>query len=393
MSEEVDNHPVADSLFGPADPDQVQLLEVITQGREIAEGHQWPFFQYVEKTLYDRARLDATEVMLACPRVTFGHGHYGWIRVASGSSSPRPDDQVSLTMAGLAQLPACAPIVEIFLNALEFLVEAERSVRPSPTEVVETAIRSDELLAAFWAKHRITLSVDAIEFIITQVDIEPSTSQCRLRREQPPSPHWVMTLTPGLRRYGGVTTVEEYLERLVDQISPPVPATAVHPSALALPEAIDYLNVVWELRSVGPLFGKLLKAEAAAKLALDCAGRDEFDSRLSALCSILDHVELPGGKKTQLIDLQALMEAKLADEARERTIAAVEDLRALFALRSWRQQGDGSTRAARGMRQLGVSLPTADWRQAWDTVRARCISALNALREEVEAAADVDFRH
>ncbi|MGA8681065.1 MAG: hypothetical protein ABSB54_04945 [Acidimicrobiales bacterium] len=392
MSKEVEMPQPAHSLLGPPNSNQRQLLEVVAHGREIAEGHQWPFFQYVEQVLYEGGGLDATEVMLTCPRVTFGVAHYGWFRVATGSLSPRPDDRVYLTVAGLVQLPEWAPKVEIFLRALACLVEAERSIRPSPTEVVPTAIRSDELLAAFWRKHQMTLSVDTLEFILSQVDTEPSTWLCRLQRERPPSPHWVMTLSTGLRRYAGVTAVEEYLDHLLDQISPPAPARVANPSALALPEAIDYLNVVWELRSTGPLFGRAHNVESAAKLALGCDGSDEFDSRMCALCSIIGQAKFPGDK-TDLADLQAYVTSKLASEAADRAGAAIEDLRALLHLRAARQNGgDAEAKGRRAMRRLGIVLPTAEWGSTWEIVRGRCIAALNALREEIEAAPEVDFK-
>jgi hypothetical protein len=35
------------------------------------------------------------------------------------------------------------------------------------------------------------------------------------------------------------------------------------------------------------------RAEAAAKLALDCANADELEARLSALCGILGDLQLP----------------------------------------------------------------------------------------------------
>ena len=38
----------------------------------------------------------------------------------------------------------------------------------------------------------------------------------------------------------------------------------------------------------------------------------------------------------------------------------------------------------RGMRHLGISLPTDDWETAWRTVLARMVEAINALRQELD---------
>ena len=115
-------------------------------------------------------------------------------------------------------------------------------------------------------------------------------------------------------------------DRLIEQIAPPSAAPQVfYPSGLALPEAIDYLNAVWRIHAGGPLL-HIARAESAARLALECAGADEFEARLSALCSILDHVSLPDSKNSKLIDLTNYLKERLDAESSDRTTNAIEDL-------------------------------------------------------------------
>ena len=117
---------------------------------------------------------------------------------------------------------------------------------------------------------------------------------------------------------------------------------------------------------------------------LDCASAEEFESRLSALCSILDSVDVPDRDASKLVDLGAYLQAKLSEESATRAVDAINDLRALFDLRVWRQHTGTEDRAARGMRRLGISLPVHDWSGAWRDVQARAVAALSALREEIE---------
>jgi hypothetical protein len=203
---------------------------------------------------------------------------------------------------------------------------------------------------------------------------------------------WYVKPSPFIRRFAGVTSAAEYVDRLVDAVGlrgdPPAPLC---PSSLSLPEAIDYLNVVWRLTvSNGEALFRISRAEAAAKLALDCANVDELESRLSAFAGILSQIRLPGqeGDK-ELVDLRDFLQQRLDRDSSERTTVAVDDLRAVVALRVWRQHaGAAVDKPARDAAQrLGFALPSEDWGGAWQHLRMRSVSALSAIREEIEADA------
>jgi hypothetical protein len=124
---------------------------------------------------------------------------------------------------------------------------------------------------------------------------------------------------------------------------------------------------------------------------IECEGVDDFETGLSALAAILGHVDLPGERGTHLDDLGSFLRVKLDSGAISRAESAIGTLKGVFDLRAWRQHPGTDQRGRRGMRRLGVVLPTADWAGAWATVQARCVAALNALREEIEDA-EGDFR-
>jgi len=101
-----------------------------------------------------------------------------------------------------------------------------------------------------------------------------------------------------LRTHAGVTSPLEYVARLVETIGLPLqPPLPIHPSPLSLPEAIDYLNSVWRAgvgNGTAPI--RISRADAAAKLTLECATADEFESRLGVFAGILGQLRVPPEK-------------------------------------------------------------------------------------------------
>jgi hypothetical protein len=374
-------HPL---LCDPTD-EQANLLEVVRYGFSLTDG-VWPNFQFVEATMYNEHGLDATSVLLSCPRqsINGGLGGYGWLRLDGQSwSIPQPADKVELTIAGLRLMSIEAPKVDGFLAVLRSLVIRERRFRPSPTEVEILQAESTEISAelAETGQHPLGINPALLRLIGELLKSEPSTWCCNI---QPTETGWTATLSPFLRRYANLADSADYVNRLIEQIAPPSAAPQVfYPSGLALPEAIDYLNAVWRIHAGGPLL-HIARAESAARLALECAGADEFEARLSALCSILDHVSLPDSKNSKLIDLTNYLNEHLDAESSDRTTNAIDDLRAIFDLRAWRQHPGTEARLQKGMRRLGVELPSAEWGATWNTIQARCVAALGAIREEVE---------
>jgi hypothetical protein len=302
--------------------------------------------------------------------------------------SPPAGAQVGLTIAGMRPMRQMASKVEMFLDALQYLVQKERSFDPSPTQVQTVVATSTEIgahLATPSPRRHITPTT--MSFIRDQLQTEPSTWSCQI--PQPLADEWTVRLSPFLRRYVGLLDADDYVQRVIEQISPAaVGFPVLYPTGLALPEAIDYLNAVWRLRCQQPLF-RVSRAESAAKLALPCNGADEFDARLSALCSIIDVANLPDRPENKLTDLATYLSSQLPEDSSYRTAEAIDDLRAIFDLRVWRQHSGTEGRLRRGMRRLGVELPTYDWDAAWNLIAHRCVAALNAIREEAEGLGTV----
>jgi hypothetical protein len=384
---------------------QARLLDVVYEGRRMAGGprfqpieqsqmpHEvgreadaWPIFQYVEKTLSRQHGLDARELIAEAPSIPLGtgSGRYGWLQLERPITALQAEDKVRLTIAGMAQVPDAGAEVEAFIDMLALLVEREQKFVPHPTEVQTVEVWSGEIRKRL--EQRWVIGDDDNLTAFTQLmSHEPLIWLCQVTPTDTGA--WTVHPSPFLRRHAGVTNSAEYVDRLVEVIGlraePPAP---LYPSSLSLPEAIDYLNTVWRLNlGNGEALFRISRAEAAAKLALDCASIDELESRLSAFAGVLGQIRLPGQKgDTKLVDLRSFLEQRLDRDSCDRTTVAIDDLRAVVALRVWRQH-PGADKAARdAARRLGLTLPSDDWGDTWQRLRSRSVEALSVIREEIE---------
>ena len=195
---------------------------------------------------------------------------------------------------------------------------------------------------------------------------------------------FTVTPIPTIRRYANLRDVGDCLQRFEEPFSPTVePVEPAFPAELALPEAADYLNARWQVQPghTGPLV-PVARAEAAPRLARECANAEEFDPALSAFSPIIVDLNLPTGKKT-LFDLGQYLEYPLPDDSQPCAFGAVEDLRAVVDLGAWRQH-DNSERLERGMKRLNVELHANNWAGNWVTIQWRSVHAINAIREEMK---------
>jgi hypothetical protein len=379
------------ALLADRTAEQKQLIGVILEGREklnppnyalgveAADGRRlWPNFQYVERTFYRRFTLSAREVLSTFPVFRPGGGNYGWVWT---DGQPFQDATiVGVTIAGMWDLdtPRANELIALFLDTLKIMVSIEQAYEPAPDQVVTVTLPASSTRRLLMEiNKRWDIGPRALDDLRELLKHEPATWHSHGTEAG-----WM--LSPFLRGYGEIRAVDQYVQRVIDVNRPPeYEPEPLHPSSLALPEAIDYLNLVWQAHAKAPLV-TIGRAEAAVKLSLDCNTADEFESRVSALCSILGAVNLPDRDENKLVDLHAYLVENMGDGASARAGEAVDDLRAIFDLRVWRQHAGTDERGARGMARLGITLPVVDWSATWVHVQARAVAALSALREEVE---------
>jgi hypothetical protein len=285
----------------------------------------------------------------------------------------------------MSRLTQASEEVNLFLTVLGALVERGRSFTPNPTTVQTVEAPSAEVKGFLLPKLGFGPLRDQVTRLGEMLRHEPST--WGMVSPSAADNTWVATLKPSLRAYDGIKGADDYVKRLAAAISPARPeAPPVLVSALALPEAIDYLNAIWRLLEKEPLF-LISRSESAAKLAFECNGPDEFDSRLTSLYGILCATRVPGmAGNRKPGDLKTYLTKRLPPGGRPRALAAIEDLQDFLSGRAWRHHPDAD-RGIAAMQRLGVRLPTDDWGLAWRTLQARMVKALSDLREEIEVIA------
>lgn len=174
------------------------MLEVVADSMR-REG-EWPTYQFVDKQL-DARGYDLEMILKEVPE--------GLVRsFRLGDAQPQDADPVRLTLAGLAEGGGW-PEVNLFLRVLQWLVQQERAFRPStPSTAEEVVVTSAEILEALAPGH--PPSEEALKPVWLIIRDEPAIWRSM---STPDSEPWRLTVSPTIRRYRDVFTLNEYLAR------------------------------------------------------------------------------------------------------------------------------------------------------------------------------------
>ncbi|MHB8379682.1 MAG: hypothetical protein ACYDB2_07170 [Acidimicrobiales bacterium] len=385
-----------DDLLREPNDNERKLIDVVMEDHINRDG-AWPIWQYVEAMLFQQHHLEAAPILAGAPRVAVRQsiGSYGWFRSSSTLfTSPQSADIIGLSVSGMARSNRGHPDVGRFVALLRYLCERQRTFSAQPDVVQKITVTSEDIREALSSNDKNSIPREARPWLISDGDLlrlskligeEPSTWSCAVTAD---GDGFVVEVAPFIRPYHGVTDIEDYIKRLVAEIAPKAsPAELNYPHGLALPEAIDYLNAVWREHSSTPLIN-IPRAEAAARLAFTCTSAEQFDSQLSGLCQLLDALTMPDGSNAKLHEFDSFLNKHLPDGGYQRAHEAIVTLRSLFTLRAWRQHAADDRSWREAAQRLGVTLPTADWNDAWRRLHLATIDALGTIREEFEGLAD-----
>jgi hypothetical protein len=364
-------------LLQPLSPEQHTAIEVIAQPYLTRD--LWPVFQYVEGTLDERHGIDAATTLASLPTV----GNYGLVWPWFQGSMRRPEETVGLTIAGLERVPRASSVVAVFVQLLGYLTDRQKHMRLLPEAVQEDLATSDEVLGALPPVGFVTP-----QFVYDLMEHEPATWRGSRSVNQDGS--WTCCVERELRHYRDVSNVEEYLDRVALRLSPaPVAPSPVYTSPLGLLATIDYLDAIWRLATKKSLF-VLPGAIATLKLGLECTTEEEFDSRLSAVASLLSAMKVPplaDAKSNKLGTLERLriyLGSERPVTGVDRVERAIATLKSIVRVRVGAQHPNTRGEAAAAFKSLSLDFPPSDWGAAWMTIQARAVEALDAIREEVE---------
>jgi hypothetical protein len=357
-----------DPLYASLPADQQTLLQII--GDAVLATGTWPIYQYVQAKL-DDLDYDIDVVFGRLPVLANGYAP------ARRDRTSHEQEPVKLTIAGMAHVPAMASTVDMFLRVVRELAEQRVKAAYDPTRVITVAVPGRQLIDTLGLADE-----PLVDLLPDLLRGEPSTWNGAPSNKED---GWFHQPSTFIRRFRGVTDVNDYLTRMRNWLAPAAPSAIPQPtSPLGLVTAFDYLDVVWRLR-----FGRKLvhvpSTERAAKLVFEVTSSDEFTDRLSALGEMFKALDVPGTGAGPFDRLRSYLPNQLPAEAMVRVNAALDLLQKVTHLRNAGQHVGAAGKAAQAVPAFGLIYPITNCQEAWWAVQTHVISALDALREEVQA--------
>jgi hypothetical protein len=287
---------------------------------------------------------------------------------------------------------ASAPLLVAFKDTVRFLVERQRSIIPSPSEVVEAGVTSHEVarwLAGSGPGNLLGPGADVILRKVGQLLQHEPYLWHGFRRPDLQSERWELAIRVSIRDFRDVTSVEEYIDKVEQLVAPPEPPSQPLSAApLDIPCAVSFADAVWESRTGSPLFARPDPA-SIARLTQPCDSEGAFNSLMSALADVLSQVAKPGTGKAPrngaLEEVRKYLDGELEPPAAVRCSDAIGTLIKLRTIRHSIEHGDARAKAVAAYAELGLSFPVASWPQAWAQISAVACGELDVLREEAHA--------
>lgn len=351
------------------------------------EHHQWPIFDYIEAEC-DKQGIDARQTLASFPQypLTSVQG-FQYEHVWYNSHIPAADTPILLRVLGLWHIadPFALEIADGFLRVLDFLIDRRVTAQYEPFKLNKVSVTGDDVAARFPEMSPVVAS-----FLPELLIHEPTTWYGVQKTDT--NGGWCIDLQRNILRYQGLSTVVDYLNRVSELLTPPeIPAEPAIPSPLDLPAALDYFNAVWQLHfdRKQPII-RLFGAERIARLAFEVGTAEEFSAQVSCIADILKNMQVSGQGKTPLARLRLYLQSLPSDSFNRvdmaiDTLANIADVRnALF------QHGGTEHKGVGALSQLGITYPITDWQYAWVTIQHRMISALTAIREEIQESHEID---
>jgi hypothetical protein len=283
------------------------------------------------------------------------------------------------------------------VHLLRLFGEAEREIVPAPDREVHAVVTSEQVTASLLREGLPGQSEPDVHALVLKLhgllSNEPYSPWTTLSQSTG-GDHWQVQLSNRLgvlRALRDTTSVEDYVAYLEERLKPrPVPVVPRLASPLDLPNAADYLDVVWKIKTGSRLF-KDLHLGTCARLAQACDSEDRFNSLTSALAEVLSSVvpprrTSPGDKPLHTLweRLPEVLPAENADTGRD----VVDVLLRLTLIRNAQQHSSARDRALKAASELGIAFPARDWGLTWGQVATLAREALDALRGEMQTLQD-----
>ena len=385
-------------LLAGLNKEQGVLVETLYEGFEL-RGSAWPVWQFIDLRLEAR-KIDAAAVLASLPQVGAARARaYGLVWSGQNMANEmQPDAIVGLTVAGLRHVQAAGPLVSAFVHLLRRFGEAEQEIVPAPDREVQAVVTSEQVTTSLLCEGTLGQSRPHVQATVLKLhgllSHEPY-SPWTVLSEGTGGDRWEVRLSNRLGLIRGLSdavTVEDYVAYIEDWLKPHPASVIPHViNALDLPNAADYLDVVWKIKTGKRLFDDL-HVGSCARLTQTCDSEDRFNSLTSALAEVLSSVvpprrTSPGDKP--LRTLHERLPEVLPPENVARGQGAIEVLLKLTLIRNAQQHSNARDRALRAAGELGVAFPARDWGVTWGQMATLAREAFDALREEMQTLPDL----
>jgi hypothetical protein len=363
-------------VFESPTPEQQLVLDWI--GEVYLKYHKWPSWAWLEEKL-ERKNLNGYNVFSSfVHEASVGYGPIFPLR----SPGPGPQDQVGLTVAGLAHVPLADTLVVAILKLISNLGIYRNNIQLDPFDPDRPKAPRESVLGGGLEHSPHLFALPSL------LGKEPSAYHCVF---EPSLESWqFVALSPEVRRFAGVSTVDDYLERLSTLLGHiKREDVQTYYSPFTLPASADYLDAVWRNKFNESLVNPP-GVERSARLAFTAANAEEADSGLSALAELLKGLKVPGipglNAGHPLERLAPYLETTLAPETHDRIREAVSLLDAARQIRAGSQHAAAQAQSIECFGRLGISYPVYDWPAAWTRIQIVAAHAFNSIREEIQAS-------
>jgi hypothetical protein len=248
-----------------------------------------------------------------------------------------------------------------FKEAVRFLVQRQRDITPSPSEVVVAKATSHELAQWFASSGPSGFLGPAADVILRKVgqllEHEPYLWH-GFSRPDSESERWELQIPASIRDFRDVTSIENYIDKVEELVEPPEPPSQPLTAApLDIPYAVSFADAVWESRTGFPLFARPDPA-SIARLTQPCDNEGTFNSLMSALTDVLSQVAKPGTGKAPragaLEEVRKYLNRVLEPPAAARCSDAIGTLIKLRSIRHGIEHGDARAKAVAAYAEPGI---------------------------------------
>lgn len=381
----------------------------------LARPPKWPIWDYVARTYYRQCPDGpAAELVLAglptSPRPG-NHGAYGlyWFDSIPPVGGPNPEQEIGLTIAGLYTVSRPGSLARMVADELAAIVSrvANRTeaLEPDPERVAQDHIPFPPLTE--WLSQSTREKPTAVPPAVAAKVLMKESARIPIRTfgGNLDGQIDVELSGPWLRAFLNVESADDYI-RIVwparDDVELPVPEQ----TPLTLLQTIDYFSYVVEATAVwldhrrhrDHHLVRIRSLHSAAQLGLPASSRDEFNARVGAFWTILDHLDVPivdieeyekrYETKGTFNALVLLLEHAAGEDATSRSdvARALKKIRDVRALRNEADHDAAESREAaiKARRRLGLPDLIWDWSEGWDVVRRQLASAFDTLIQAIQ---------